>query len=181
MITRRTALGAGLAFTAVAGATGLGAYGKSASRHAGVIDALLIDENMELPRPMAAWIEASPRAVPILGISLDAAGHARLMHVLDSSGAIAGISSGATLFCVERIGWDHGFRLTGRREQRASDPIGDACRLDVSAFLAGSSAAAASSSPLVRVYRPSRADGILHAWVMQKSDRPQFRQSRGEV
>jgi len=180
MITRRTALGAGLALTAVASTAGFSAYARAASGAGGVIDALLIDETMDIPSPVAALIEARPRTVPVVGISLDAAAHERLMLVLGGSRTIAGISSGATLFCVERLGWDHGFRLTARREQRVDDPIGDAFRGDAAAFLAGSSAAAGSPA-LVRAYRPSRADGVLHAWVMQKSDRPQFRQNRGEA
>jgi len=181
MITRRTALGAGLALTAVAGTAGFSAYATAASGDGAVIDALLIDETMDMPGPVAVLIEARPRTVPTIGISLEADAHARLMQVLGSSRSIAGISSGATLFCVERLGWDHGFRLTARHEQRVGDPIGGAFREDAAAFLAGSSASAASSPALVRAYRPSRADGVLHAWVMQKSDRPQFRQNRGEA
>ena len=180
MITRRIALGAGLAFTAVAGTAGVSVSGWDAPRNAGVIDALLIDESMAMPRFLAALIGASPRAVPIVGITLDAAAHARLARVLDSSHAIAGISSGATLFCLERIAWDHGFRLTGRSEGYASDPGDDAFRQDVVVFISGTEPAAASASPLARAYRPSRADGMLHAWIMQKSG-PQLRQHRREA
>jgi hypothetical protein len=92
--------------------------------------------------------------------------------------AIVGISSGATLFCLERIGWDHGFRLTGRSRRCAGDPGGDACREDVAAFLSGVHPPAASTSLLARAYQPSRADGMLHTWIMQKSASPQFRQGR---
>lgn len=124
-----------------------------------------------MPRQMAAFIKASSRTLPVVGIQLDAAAHAGLMRVLDKSQAIVGISSGATLFCVERIAWDHGFRLTERSQQCADDLTDDAFRRDVAAFLSRSHAPAASPSPLARAYRPSRADGTLHAWVMQKSAR----------
>jgi hypothetical protein len=181
MVTRRTVVGAGLAFASVACA-GFGAYGPTARprREARSIDALLIDESLEMPRQMAAFIDASTRALPIVGIQLDAAGEAALRRVLDKSHAIVGISSGATLFCLERIAWDHGFRLTRRSQHFASDPGDDAWRQDVAAYLSGTHTPAASPSALARAYRPSRADGILHASVMQKSS-SQFRQQRRAV
>jgi hypothetical protein len=98
---------------------------------------------------------------------------------LEKSQAIAGISSGATLFCLERIAWDHGFRLTGRSQRCTSDP-GETCLQDLAAFLGGTHPAANPPS-LARAYRPSRADGLLHAWVMRKSAGPQFRQDHRDV
>jgi hypothetical protein len=182
MVTRRTAIGAGLAFASVACAAGFGAYGQTAPRRreARSIDALLIDEGIQMPRQMVAFIKAGRRAIPVVGIQLDAAGQAGIMRVLNESQAIAGISSGATLFCLERIAWDHGFRLTERIQRFANDLGDDADPRDVAAFLSGAHPSAASSSPLARDYRPSRADGVLHAWTMQKSG-PQFRQGRREV
>ena len=182
MMTRRTAVGAGLAVAAVACAARLGAYEAAARRgQTRSIDVLLIDETIEMPRQMAAFIEASRQRLPVLGIQLDAAAHAGLMRVLNSSRAIVGISSGATLFCLERIAWDHGFRLTGRSQRCAIDPGDDASRQDVAAFLSGAHPPATSPSLLGRAYRPSRADGMLHAWVMQKTASPQLRQGRREV
>lgn len=182
MITRRTALGAGLAFASMACAAGFGAYGPTArrGREARSIDALLIDESLEMPRQTAAFIKASRRTLPVFGIHLDAAAQTPLARVLTESHAIVGVSSGATLFCLERIAWDHGFRLTARREQCASNAGDDACRQDVAAFLGETQADPTSPSPLVRVYRPSRADGMLHAWVMRKSS-PQLRPHRQEI
>ena len=173
MLTRRTVLGAGLAFVAVACAAGFGAYGPNARRRreARAIDSLLFDETIEMPSQMAAFIKASRRTLPVVGIRLDAAAHLGLMRVLDKSQAIIGISSGATLFCLERVAWDHGFRLTGRSQRCASDLGDNACQQDVAAFLNGTHPSAASPSRLARAYRPSRADGTLHAWVMQKSVR----------
>jgi hypothetical protein len=182
MVTRRTAIGAGLALASVAWAAGFDAYGATAPRPRGArsIDALLIDDSIEAPRQMARLIDASRREIPVVAIQLDAAGQAVMTRVLDESRAVAGISSGATLFCLERIAWDHGFRLTERSQRFASDLSGDADRQDMAAFLSGMQLPAGSPSPLARDYRPSRADGVLHAWTMQKSG-PQFRQGRREV
>ena len=182
MVTRRTAIGAGLAIAAVACSAAVGAYAP-ATRHrrdARSIDALLIDENIELSRSMVAFIEANRRALPVVGIELDAPGQVGLMRVLDRSQAIVGVSSGATLFCLERIAWDHGFRLTARSERCAGGPGDDECLQDVAAYLAEAQPLAVSSTPFARAYRPSRADGMLHAWLMQKS-RPQLRQSPRET
>jgi hypothetical protein len=120
---------------------------------------------------MAGFIEASRRKVAVIGVRLDAAAHAGLKGVLDSSHAIVGISSGATLFCLERIAWDHGFRLTGRSGRSAAKPAIDALQRDVLAFMGGVQLPAAGPSPAARAYRPSRIDGMLHAWVMHKSAR----------
>jgi len=162
MVTRRTVLGTGLAIAAVARIPGADAHAARA------IDALLIDEGIEMPREVAAFIEASRRTLPVAGIQLDAAAHARVKRTFDQSLVIVGISSGATLFCLERIGWDHGFRLTGRTQQCVRDAGEAACWLDVAAYLTGAQPAATSPALIVRAYRPSRADGTLHAWIMRK-------------
>jgi len=182
MMTRRTAVGAGLAFTAAVCTAGFGAYDPTARRRGEVlaIDALLIDESIAMPRRMLTFIEANKRVLPIVGIGLDAAAQAGLRRLFGQSHAIAGLSSGATLFCLERIAWDHGFRLTERSGQCARDPSDHTCRRELAAFLGGAYLSAASPSPVARAYRPSRADGMLHAWVMQKSG-PQFRRSRQEA
>jgi hypothetical protein len=182
MMTRRTAIGAGLAFASVAWAAGLGAHGQAAPRHrdARSVDALLIDEGIQTPRHMVNFIKASRRAMPVIAIQLDAAGLAGMMRVLNDSHDIAGISSGATLFCLERIAWDHGFRLTARDQRFAKDLGEDADPRDVAAFLSLAHPSTANASPLARHYRPSRADGVLHAWIMQKSS-PQFRRDCREV
>jgi len=181
-MTRRTVLGAGLAL-ASACTIAFGECGASARRHRErrSIDALLIDESIEMLRQLPAFITASGRTLPVVGIRLDAAAHAGLRRVLDTSHAIVGISLGATLFCLERIAWDHGFRLTGRSQRCATDPGDDACRHDVAAYLSGMHPLAAMPSQLIRTYRPSRADGLLHTWVMQKSASPQLRQGRREI
>ena len=178
MVSRRIVLGAGVAFSSLACTAGIGAYAPTSRRRdAPAIDALLVDETIALPRDIAVLIMASRWNFPIVGIQLDAATPARLMCVLQESRTVAGISSGATLFCLERIAWDHGFRLLARSERRG-DPSQYA--QDVTEFLRGTPADA-SSSALARTYRPSRADATLHTWVMQKKPRPKLRQSLREV
>ena len=183
MMTRRTVLRSGAAIAAVACTAGFGAYDPSArsGRKTQSIDALFVDETIAIPSQLAAFIKSGSRTVPIIGIRLDAAAHSGLLRVLDQSHAIAGISSGAALFCMERIGWDHGFRLTGRCQRCAGDLGGDVCRQDVAEFLDGAHRPAANAAPPARAYRPSRTDGTLHAWVMQKSPSRQFSQTRRDV
>jgi hypothetical protein len=183
MMTRRTVLGAGLAFTAAACTTAFGADDPSAhrGREARSIDALLIDETIEMPRRMSTYIGAARQSLPVVGIQLDAASHAGLMGVLNKSQAIVGISSGATLFCLERIAWDHGFRLTERSQRCAGDPGEDTSWRDVAGLLSGVNPLVASRSPDVRTYRPSRADGTLHVWAMLKHAGPQLDHGRQDV
>jgi hypothetical protein len=182
MLTRRMVVHTGLAFAALACSTELGAGVLAArGRSNPSIDALLVDETIALPGAVAAIIADRSHALPIVGVRLDAASHGGLMRVLDRSQSIVGISSGATLFCLERIAWDHGFRLTRRRQHLAGNPVDDACCRDVAALLTGAHARATTASAGVRTYRPSRSDGALHTWVMQKPASPPLSQSRREV
>jgi len=179
MMTRRTVLGAGLAFTAVACSTAFGAPDPTARRRdARAVDALLVDETIELPRQLSAYIKARSLTLPVIGIQLDAASHGGLKDVLNRSQVIVGISSGATLFCLERIAWDHGLRLTERSQRGPGDPGDDACCPDVAALLSGTHPLAATSSQIVRAYRPSRGDGTLHTWAMRKHDASRFNPGR---
>ena len=169
-ITRRTLLGAGAALTAMGGTAAFGSNGPSAGGRgdAPSIDALLIDETIGMPGSMTAFIEASRRSLPVIGIRLDAAGHGGLLGVLERSRVIAGISSGATLFCLERIAWDRGFRLTRRSERGAADLGEDCSPREVAAFLGGAHDPDARPLPLACAYRASRVDGTLHAWAMRQ-------------
>jgi hypothetical protein len=72
---------------------------------------------------------------------------------------------------VERIAWDHGFRLVARSHRFASGPDNDASWRDVAALLGGGHLTTGGQSSADRAYRPSRIDGLLHAWVMHKSAR----------
>jgi hypothetical protein len=162
---------------------GLRAYGAIAPhrREARMIDALLVDQDIEPPAHIAALLKAARTHLPVVQIDLDAAGLIRLRSVLGESQTLAGVSSGATLFCLERICWDHGFRLTRRSQTHSHTPSGDAFEQDVAAFVGGIHLAASSPSPKARDYRPSRADETLHAWVLQTSATSPFRTGPREV
>ena len=144
------------------------------------IDALLIDETIEMPHALTAFIAASGRTLPIVGVRLDAASHSGLMRTLDKSHALVGISSGATLFCLERLAWDYGFRMAGRTERHAANPGDNVWRQEMTALLSGALPTVERPTPIARAYRPSRADGTLHTWILQKA-RPQIRQDGREV
>jgi len=187
MVTRRTVMGTGLAFSSMALASMTGLAGFRAfdpldrRKETSSIDALLIDETIEMPAEMAALIEDCRRTLRVVGVRLDAAAHAGLRRMLDDSHALAGLSSGATLFCLERIAWDHGLRLTARSERCAVDAGDHSWRRALAEFVDRVHPSAASLSPLARAYRPTRGDGLLHAWRMQKSASPQFRSGPREA
>ena len=182
-LTRRTVLGTGLALATLAGSAALGADDATARsrREARAIDALLVDETIVMPGTLATYARRSARSLPVIGIQLDAVGYAGILRLLDRSQALVGISSGATLFCLERIAWDRGFRLTARTERHAGDAGANALRQDLAAYLGRQVPAGASALRLARTYRPSRADATLHAWVLRKPARPRLPTDRREV
>jgi hypothetical protein len=169
MMTRRTVLGIGMTVASSALATGFKAYAAPPTILPKPVDALLVDKNVQLPRPIAAYINARRRLLPVVAIDLDAAGYSGLMNVLTKSDAVAGISSGATLFCLERLAWDYGYRLTGRTPRCLSAIDEQSCSQDIAAFLTAAHSMAVRASPETRAYRPSHSDDTLHSWVMQKS------------
>jgi len=175
MMTRRAAVGTGLAIAAAASTAGFSVFGSNWLHHpnVGAIDALFVDQTLVMPQKMAAFIKVASQTMPIVEIRLDAATHTELMRMLGKSNLIWGISSGATLFCLERMAWDHGFRMTERSERHVSVLGNDTDQADMAEFLGAGRPAAAGRSAL-RVYRPSRADGMLHSWIMRKpaNDRP---------
>lgn len=133
---------------------------------------MLIDDRLTMPPQLAAFVAARARTLPVVDIRLDAGGHAALNRVLTDSHVIVGISSGATLFCVERIAWDHGYRLTARTQRCHTDfGTDDVCRQDVVAFLNDAHPFTAPSAALAAAYRPSLDDGTLHAWAMRRDAR----------
>lgn len=180
-ITRRAALGGGLAFASVAGTISVAAGGKTAPSLHGPqrIDAMLVDSSIAMPSRVKSFVEARRQTMRVIDIQLDAATHAELKRVFAESRVIVGVSSGATLFCVERIAWDHGFRLTRRHERPACDLKSDACTQDDLEYLNGAHPTAMRSA--THGYRPSRADAMLHAWTMQKSARAYFSQDQREA
>ena len=182
-LTRRTVLGTGLALATLAGSAALGDDDATAlgRREARAIDALLVDETIVMPGTLATYARRSARSLPVIGIQLDAVGYAGILRLLDRSQALVGISSGATLFCLERIAWDRGFRLTARTERHAGDAGANALRQDLAAYLGRQVPAGASALRLARTYRPSRVDAMLHAWVLRKPVRPRLPTDRREA
>lgn len=166
-------MGTGLAVLSVAGTASISAYGQSAGS-AHETDVLLIDGSITMPRPVKAFIEANRHTTSVVDIRLDAAGHSELKRILQESRTVTGVTSGATLFCLERIAWDHGFRLTARAQRNACDLDGHACIRDVTKFLARAHPAAIKPSSGAHTYRPSQMDGTLQAWTMHKSARSHF-------
>jgi hypothetical protein len=173
VITRRMALGTGLA---IATAVSSGAYGAvvTGRRNIPKVNALLVDRTIKMPDQIEALIAASARTLPVIRVDLDAAAHAGLMRVLGDSEAIVGVSSGATLFCLERLAWDHGFRLT----QRRSTPVIEARWQDAASLLSGHVSSGTRASPIPG-YAPSRADGLLHSWLIQRPDSARSRRGGG--
>jgi hypothetical protein len=149
MITRRSAITTGLAAASALWAGGLRASTQRPVGHEErSIDALLVDQNVQMSRQADALIAKFGRSLPVLAIRLDAAGHSDLMRAFSTSRTIAGISSGATLFCLERLAWDHGYRLI-HRTQYLLGPLNEMPAQECAD------------------YRPSHVDGALHLWVMQ--------------
>lgn len=180
MITRRTAITTGAAFASTAIAGGLDAHATSAigNGHAGSVMILLVDETIVAPRRLAALVQSGGHRLPELAVRLDAAGQQDLRRMFAQADTVVGISSGATLFCLERMAWDHGFRLSGRSQQDADDI---AALRDLATFAGGTAPAASTVVSFARDYRPSRTDGLIHTWIMHKSASPAVRDAAPEI
>lgn len=164
-------MGIGMTVASAALATGLKAYAATPGIHPQPIGALLVDKSIPMSPQLSAYIDARRQMLPVVAIDLDAAGYSGLMALLDKSHALAGISSGATLFCLERLAWNHGYRLTGRTQQCLSALNDQACQQDLAAFLLAAHSPDARPSSGTTSYRPSHSDDTLHVWVMQKHHR----------
>ncbi len=177
MMTRRETLGAGLVAVAAVVSPVLAAMPASAAPGVAPLrlDALLLDGGIALPTPVAALVEAHGPTTTIAPLRLDAAGFADVARLLRRSTVVAGISSGASLFCLERIAWDSGFRLTSHIALSATDATFDECRRELAPMLRGQ-VPAAGDRAAIRHYAPSRTDGIVHLWMLHKPARNALRQ-----
>ena len=173
LVTRRAVIGTGAVAASLAYAGSSAASARAADNRAAIrpIDAMLIDDGLDLPRPLADFVTARARTLPVVTIRLDAAGHSALNRVLNESHVIVGITAGATLFCVERIAWEHGYRLTARTQRGHADFNAANGRRVVAAFLNDAHPFTASPALPAAAYRPSLNDGMLHAWAMRKDAR----------
>ena len=169
MITRRTAITTSAAFASIAIASGIDAKAATAIEigQSGSVDVLLVDETIESPRRLAGLVLNDGPRLPQLAVRLDAAGQHDLSDVFAHARAIVGISSGATLFCLERMAWDHRFRVTAHSQNRADDV---AALQDLARFARGRAPITTMLS--APAYRPSRTDGLIHVWTMHKPARP---------
>jgi hypothetical protein len=178
MVTRREVLGAGVALASVSGAIGLG----SANRVSAVTDqaglpkvgAMVLDESLSVSSSVADVLHRRQHGLCLLTIGLDASRSIELKQLFNKSQIIAGLSSGATLFCLERIAWDYGYRVTRRSEYEFNANAADALANDATVlaladklFSSQPAFFAAALAPSNRTYRPSMADDTLHAWIMQ--------------
>lgn len=172
MATRRDVLGSGLATAAVLGCAGISAAGVAPIGRRvpsqGEVRALMVGEGIVLPDDLRVDPTAARRQIPIIPVGLAHSGYYELKRVLDRYGAVAGLSSGGSLFCIERIAWGHGMRLTRLHSYQASAEDRARHARAVSRLL--SPAEPASRVPS---YRPSQTDGLVHAWIMENSGSPQ--------
>lgn len=172
MITRRETLGGGLAAVAAMAAPMLAATPASAAPGVDALrlDALLVDDAIHLPAAITALVEVLQPATTIVPLRLDAAGLADVARVLRRGAVVAGISSGASLFCLERIAWDSGFRLASRRAVSATGATFEDCRRELAPVLQGQ-VSTAGNLAAIRHYAPSRTDGVVHVWLLHKPAR----------
>lgn len=183
MVTRREVLGAGLALTAISGAIGSGSV-RAVEERSGLpkVATLVLDESLGVSTALVDFLHNRKPDLSLLTIRLDSFASSELKPLFNSARVIAGISSGATLFCLERIAWDYGYRVTRRSEHKfKAQTVG--ARKNDEAFLAIAHAIisnrpdsfAAAITPTDRAYRPSMTDDTLHAWIMQRAVTPTMR------
>ncbi|NMN04590.1 MULTISPECIES: hypothetical protein [unclassified Novosphingobium] len=169
--TRRAMLGGALALAGGAG-LGAGAQARVAWRP---IDAVVIDGRAPLPRELSGRLAAAPASV--LQFTPDVTGYAAMARMFADSQAVSGVTSGATLFCLEQIAADHGFRLTGHACHAADDP---ACSRALGTALGAIAPAAPAMQAGRATYNRSCEAGRLHVWTMHKRAGAPLRAARQE-
>jgi hypothetical protein len=176
MITRREVLGAGVALASISSVMGLNsAFGAEAVNNPTAlpkVSALVLDEGLGVSTPLLDVLHRHKRDLSFLTLGLDAFASTALKPLFSSGQMIAGLSAGATLFCLERIAWDYGYRITRRSEHEFKASAGnenDALVLALASSIMNNQPEpfAAAIAPNNRAYRPSRSDDTLHSWIMQ--------------
>lgn len=173
MATRREVLGAGLAVGATLVSSGAAWILDDPVTERGPIrraaQALLVSESIALPPGLDSLAAPHSSLVPVIRVGLAQGAYRELKRVLDRHEVIAGLSTGASLFCIERIAWDHGLRLM--RLQQLDGPACDWRSLARPAMaLIHPAREDVALKPGVSAYCPSRSDGIVHGWILQKAD-----------
>lgn len=178
MVTRREVLGAALALATFSGAIGLNSIRRmgAVKDQSGLptLDAIMLDEGLGVSTALVDLLHNRQPEPPLLTIRLDSFASIELKHIFNSAQVIAGISSGATLFCLERIAWDYGYRITRRSEHQFNARTPNALENDATVLALADKimsnrpeSFAAALAPASRAYRPSSVDDTLHAWIMQ--------------
>jgi hypothetical protein len=185
MVTWREVLEGGLTAAAILG--GASAPSAMAARSRPLllaplaVQALLVGESIVLPEGLCLVPPGARRPLPVIPVGLAHANYGELKRILSHYDMVAGLSSGATLFCIERIAWDHGLRLTRLQSREASSDDISRNAQAVWQVLAPVESSVGSNTRFA-AYRPSRNDGLVHAWIMQKSRSGQSsRQSQQEI
>ena len=174
MITRREILTAGAIFGSLLPTTtaaffddaNLAATSSEHTTPSPPISAFLMDDEVEASARFAKVLRVKLQGVTVLPATLDSKFYSELNVLLSSHRLIGGITTGAALFCLERIAWNRGLRLVWRRnflhEATGHSTIPFAV---LTRSFSGDSQALTPSNP-IRSYRPSRSDQLVHAWIL---------------
>lgn len=160
MMSRRTLMGAGIAAASLTAVSGVRAAVPGTRR----VETLLVDASLDLPPPLHTFVQQQKVSMRVSDIALDVGGHRELRQLFRHGAVVAGLSSGATLFCVEQVAKDAGWRITARRTHALAGQGEAACRADLATFLSGAGASGLAGG----AYAPSRADNLLHIWVFER-------------
>jgi hypothetical protein len=192
MVTRREVLGAGVALASISGAIGLSSAhivsavtGQAGSPKVG---AMVLDESLSVSSTVIDVLHRHQHDLSLLTIGLDAPGSIELKRLFNEGQMIAGLSSGATLFCLERIAWDYGYRVTRRSEHDFNTNVAHALANDATVLALADKiisnqpeSFAAALALTSRAYRPSMTDDTLHTWIMQTAVASKTRTVRPEI
>ena len=174
MLTRREVLTAGALFGSLVPLTTLALFDDAKSEATSFADtmalppisALLTDYEVDESSRCAQDLRTQLQGITILPATLDAKFYGELNMLFRSHRSIGGITTGAALFCLERIAWDHGLRLAWRRSFTLAATGHDALPFPMLArSFTGDSRALTPSNP-IRGYRNSRSDRLIHAWIL---------------
>jgi hypothetical protein len=182
-VTRREVLRAGLALASISGAIGLdAAFAATAGKDQLGLPkpgAIVLDEDLEMSAALVRFLQSRKPDLPLLALRLDSTTSTQLKPIFNSAPVIAGLSSGATLFCLERIAWDHGYRISRRSEHlldsvtaNAADNDATVARLADAIIDDEPALFATAIDPAGRAYRPSMTDRTLHSWILQMTATP---------
>jgi hypothetical protein len=174
MVTRREILTAGAIFGSLLPITTVAFFDDAnsqatSSQHtisSAPISAFLMDDEVEESARFAKALRTKLQRIIVLPATLDSKFYSELNVLFSSRHLIGGITTGAALFCLERIAWNRGLRLVWRRNfSREATGQGTIPFAMLARSLSGDSRALTPSNP-IRSYRPSRSEQLVHAWIL---------------